>query len=186
MEHPSRSSSSSSASECSAQCPSLQAQEPTLQFCRRQVFQRKLRNQGCSFTRDWLSAVASHCLPHPTLSLASEQTLKYPRGINVEMRRWGEGIWLARPPKVITGVKYQFHQDFWPDQRSRNPNHSSPPLSRYLSNIIKLFKRIFCLLNRIYGRHGEEQPLGNETRRRKIYCSHPNMENEYERSPVML
>ena len=37
-------------------CPrpslSLQTQEPRLQFCRRQVFHRKLRNQGCSFTRD--------------------------------------------------------------------------------------------------------------------------------------
>ena len=37
-------------------CPradaSLHAQEPRLQFCRRQVFHRKLKNQGCSFTRD--------------------------------------------------------------------------------------------------------------------------------------
>ena len=56
--------------------PSLQAQEPRLQFCRRQVFHHKLRNQGCSFTRDWIGAIASHCFPHPTLSLASEQTLK--------------------------------------------------------------------------------------------------------------
>ena len=30
--------------------PSLQAQEPRLQFCRRQVFHRKFRNQGCSVT----------------------------------------------------------------------------------------------------------------------------------------
>ena len=37
-------------------CPrtrlSLQTQAPRLQFCQRQVFHRKLRNQGCSFTRD--------------------------------------------------------------------------------------------------------------------------------------
>ena len=37
-------------------CPragsSLQAQEPRLHFCQRQVFHLKLRNQGCSFTRD--------------------------------------------------------------------------------------------------------------------------------------
>ena len=31
--------------------PSLQAQEPWLQFCQRQVFHLKLRNQGCSFNR---------------------------------------------------------------------------------------------------------------------------------------
>ena len=57
-------------------CPragsSLQAQEPRLQFCLRQVFHRKLKNEGCSFTRD----EASRCFPHPTLSLASEQILK--------------------------------------------------------------------------------------------------------------
>ena len=49
------------------------------QGCRsaqRQVFHRKLRNQGCSFTKDLIGAVASHCFPHPTLSLASEHTLK--------------------------------------------------------------------------------------------------------------
>ena len=49
---------------------------PRLEFCRRQVFHRKLKNQDCSFTRDLIGAVASRCFPHPTLSLASEQTLK--------------------------------------------------------------------------------------------------------------
>ena len=34
------------------------------------------RNQGCSFTRDWIGVVASRCFQHPTLSLASKQTLK--------------------------------------------------------------------------------------------------------------
>ena len=61
-------------------CPragySLQAQEPRLQFWRRLVFHRKLRNQGCSFTRDSIGAVASCCFPHSTLSLASKQILK--------------------------------------------------------------------------------------------------------------
>ena len=61
---------------CSKTGPSLQAEKPRLQFCPRQVFHRKLRNQGCSFTRDFLGAKASRCFPHPTLSLASEQTLK--------------------------------------------------------------------------------------------------------------
>ena len=61
---------------CPRAGPSLQAQVPRLQFCRRQVFHRKLRNQGCSFIRDWIGAVISRCFPHHTLSLASEQTLK--------------------------------------------------------------------------------------------------------------
>ena len=61
---------------CPKAGPSLQAEKPRLQFCLRQVFHHKLRNQGCSFTRDLIGAVASRCFPHPTLCLASEQTLK--------------------------------------------------------------------------------------------------------------
>ena len=61
---------------CPKAGPSLQAEKPGLQICRRQVFNRKFRNQGCTFTRDLIGAVASRCFPHPTLSLASEQTLK--------------------------------------------------------------------------------------------------------------
>ena len=61
---------------CPKAGPSLQSEKPSLQFCWRQVFHRKLRNQGCSFTRDLAGVVASHCFPHPTLSLESEQTLK--------------------------------------------------------------------------------------------------------------
>ena len=61
---------------CPRAGPSLQAQEPRLQFCWKRVFHHKLRNHGWSFTRDWIGAVASRCLPHPTLSLASEQTIK--------------------------------------------------------------------------------------------------------------
>ena len=57
---------SSSSVFCPKAGPSLQAEKPMLQFCRRQVFQRKLRNQGCSFTRDLIGAVASRCFPHPT------------------------------------------------------------------------------------------------------------------------
>ena len=94
--------------------PSLQAQEPRLQFY-----------QG------WTGAVVSHCFPHPTLSLASKQTLKdlkRSQGSNVEVRRVDLANWaLQTPPKFTTGVKYQFHQGFWPDQRSGNPNHPSPP-----------------------------------------------------------
>ena len=61
---------------CPKAGPSLQAEKPRLQFCRRQVFHRKLRNQSCSFPRGLIGAIACRCFPHPTLSLASEQTLK--------------------------------------------------------------------------------------------------------------
>ena len=56
---------------CSRADRSLQAQKPRLQFCRRQVFHRKLRKQACSFNRDSIGAVASRCFPHTTLSLAA-------------------------------------------------------------------------------------------------------------------
>ena len=39
---------------CPMTGPSVKAQETGLKFCRRQVFHRKLRNQGCSFTKDWI------------------------------------------------------------------------------------------------------------------------------------
>ena len=69
-----------------------------------------------------------------TLSLASQQTLqdlKGPRGPNTEARRVDLFNWALRTSlKFTTGVKYQFHQGYWPDQRSENPNHPS--------NIIKI------------------------------------------------
>ena len=55
---------------CPKAGPSLHAEKSRLQFCRRQVFHRKLRNQVCSFTRDLMGAVTFRCFPHPTLSLA--------------------------------------------------------------------------------------------------------------------
>ena len=117
-----------SSSECSAQ---------------RHVLHWKRRNLGCSsaegrssttnsgtkdFTRDLTGAVASRCFPHSTLSLASEQTLKDPRSTNEEVRRVDLANWALRTsPKFTTGIKYEFHQGFLPDQRSGNPNHPSPP-----------------------------------------------------------
>ena len=65
---------------------SLQAEKPRLQFCRRQVFHRKLRNQGCSFTRDSIDEVAFRCFPHPTLSLAFVQTLEDLKRSQVQQR----------------------------------------------------------------------------------------------------
>ena len=55
---------------------------------------------------------------------------------DVETRRVDLANWALRTsPKFTTGVKYQFHQGFWPDQRSGNSNHSSPPSSLYNWNI---------------------------------------------------
>ena len=82
-------------SECSAQ---RQAEKPRLQFCRRQAFHPKLRSQGCSFTRDLIGAVASRCFPHPTLCLASEQTLKDLKRSQGHQRGGEESwIWLTGP-----------------------------------------------------------------------------------------
>ena len=81
---------------CPRAGPSLHAHEPGLQFCQRQVFQCKLRNQGCNFTRDWIGVVASRCFLHPPLSLTSEQTFSE-KNPGAPMWRWGEWIWLAVP-----------------------------------------------------------------------------------------
>ena len=68
------------------------------------------------FYEGWIGAVVSRCLPHPTLSLASEQTLKdlkRSQGHHVEVRRVDLANWALRTsPKFITDVKYQFHQGF--------------------------------------------------------------------------
>ena len=74
---------------CPSAGPSLQAQELRLKFFRRQVFHDKLRIQGCSFTRDSIGAVASRCIPHPTL-------WKDPRGTSMEVRRVDMANWALR------------------------------------------------------------------------------------------
>ena len=53
-----------------------QTQEPRLQFY-----------------QEWIGAVHSHCFLHPTLTLASEQTLKPEKTSGAPM--WGEWIWLT-------------------------------------------------------------------------------------------
>ena len=60
-----------------------------------------------------------------------------PRGTNVEVRRVDLPNWALRTsPKFTTGVKYQFRQGFWPDQRSGNPNHPSPHIYIFKSIMI--------------------------------------------------
>ena len=107
-----------------------------LQFCPKAGISPKLRNQVCSsaqrqFYYGWIGAVACRCFLHSIFSSASEQTLKdlkrsqRPR---VEVRRVDLANWALRIlPKFTTGVKYQFHQGFWTDQKSENPNQPSPP-----------------------------------------------------------
>ena len=52
---------------------------------------------------------------------------KDPRGTIVKVRRVDLANWACRTLKFTIGIKYQFHQCSWPDQRSGNPNHPSPP-----------------------------------------------------------
>ena len=60
-------------------------------------------------TKDLIGAVAFRCLPHLTLSLPSEQTLKdvkKSQGNNMEVRRVDLVNWAPRTsPKFTTGVK---------------------------------------------------------------------------------
>ena len=80
------------------------------------------------FYQGWIGAVASRFFPHPTLSLASEQVLKDLKRSQghrrLEVRRVAlVNLSLRTSPKFITGVKYQLHQGFWPDQRFGNLTH---------------------------------------------------------------
>ena len=77
--------------------PSPLAQEPRLQLCRRQVFHRKLGNQGCSFTR--LCRCGNFPLlsaPHSLLSIWTDfkRSEKIPGTLKW---RWGEWICLTEP-----------------------------------------------------------------------------------------
>ena len=61
--------------------------ERRLQFCWRRVFHRKLRNQGCSFTRHWIDCGSFPLLsaPHSVFSIWTD--LKRSRSTNLEVRR---------------------------------------------------------------------------------------------------
>ena len=73
--------------------PSLQAQEPRVQFCWRQVFHHKLGNQGCSVTGDWMDAVASRCFLHLTLTNIWTDLKRSEKIPGAPTWRWGEWIW---------------------------------------------------------------------------------------------
>ena len=138
------SSSSSSSSECSVQ---------------RQGFHCKLRHQGCSSAQSRSSSANSgtkiavlpgmnRCGSFPLLSAPLSLSLSLSLSLfsiwrdlkrsekipGAPGRRWGEWIWLTGPSGLHQNsaeVKYQFRQGFWPDQRSVNPNHPSPPVYLY-------------------------------------------------------
>ena len=85
-----------------------QTQKPTLQFY-----------QG------WIGAAASRWFPHPTLSLASEQSSKDPKGHNLEVRRVDLGNWgLRTSPKFTTGVM-SVQSGFLTRSEIRSPNHNN-------------------------------------------------------------
>ena len=81
-----------SSSECSTQGQVLHCKCRNLSYSSAKD-RSSTANQGCSFTRDWIGAVASRCFLHPTLSLAPVQTLKDPRGSNMVMRRVDLANW---------------------------------------------------------------------------------------------
>ena len=53
-----------------------QIQEPRLQFWSKESLSLQTQEPRLQFYQGWIGAIASRCFPHPTLSLASEQTLK--------------------------------------------------------------------------------------------------------------
>ena len=92
---------------CPRAGPSLQEQEPTLQFCRRQVFQCKHRKQGCNSTTVSVVLLGINgCGSIPLLSalhsLFSIWTdLKRSEKIpGAPTWRWGEWIWLTGPSRL--------------------------------------------------------------------------------------
>ena len=81
--------------------------------------------------------------PHCLFSIWTD--LKRSRSTSVEMRVDLANRTLWTSPEFNTGVKYQFHQGFWPDQRSGNPNHPLPhtPCNQECKNY-NMLKSIVC------------------------------------------
>ena len=61
---------------CPRAGPSLQIQAPRLQFLPKAGLPLQTQEQRLQFYQGMNGMAASHCFPHPTLSLATEQTLK--------------------------------------------------------------------------------------------------------------
>ena len=140
----SSSSSSSSSSESSAQGQVFRYKHRYQGWSstQRQVLNSTLGKQDCSFTRWWTGAAASRCFPHPTLPLASEQTLKDLKRSQGHQRGGQESGFGWLGPPDVTEMHHRglisVPSRFWPDQRSWNPNHASHPLTNII-NIIPIF-----------------------------------------------
>ena len=126
------SSSSSSWVYCPREGISLQTQAPRLQFCPKG--RSSPANSGTKVAvLLWMNRCGSIPLPSAphSLSLFSIQTdLKRIENIlGAPWWRWGEWIWLTGSSGLHRtspyGHKYQFHQGFWSNQRSGNPNRPS-------------------------------------------------------------
>ena len=101
---------------CGKQREATATQEPRLQF-----------NQGLNR----YGSFPFHSAPHSLFIIWTDnrRSEKIP---GVPTCRWEECISVTGPSgfqRNSTGVKYHFHQGFWPDQRSGNPNHPSSPNS---------------------------------------------------------
>ena len=153
-------------------CPraglSLLTQEPRLQFYRRQVFHRKLRNQGCSSDQRQVfhcklrnqgcisakdrSSIANLgnkaaillgmigygsfpllCAQHSLLSVWTnlKRSEKLPGAPTWRSEEW---IWLTGPFGLHRNSPRELNTGFWPDQRSGNQKHPSPPPYGYRPN----------------------------------------------------
>ena len=111
---------------------SLQTQAPRLQFHPKAGLPPQTQERRLQFYKGWIGAVAFCCSLYSTLSLAYEQTLKDMKRSQGHVCGSKEsGFGQLGPLDFTTGVKYQFHQGFWPGQRSRNPNQLLPPYFIY-------------------------------------------------------
>ena len=110
---------------CPRADPSLQAQELRLQFCRRQVFYRELRNQGCSFTR--CGSFPLLPAPHSLFSIWTnlKRSEKIPGALTW---KWGEWIWLTSPSGLHRSSQHGLNiSSIRVFDQIGDPNHPSPP-----------------------------------------------------------
>ena len=117
---------------CPRTGPSLQAQEPRLQFCRRTVFHHKLRNQAAVLSMmnrcgNFPLLSAPHSLFSIWIDLKRSETIS-----GAPMWRWGEWIWLTGPSGLhrnsLQGLNISFpgfKVNYKKNVRKRRP-HPSP------------------------------------------------------------
>ena len=119
---------------CPRTGPSLQTQAPRLQFCPKSGLPLQTPEPRFAVLLG-LNRCGSFPLlsaPHSLFSIWTnlKRSQGHQRGGEESLANWA----LRTSPKFTTGVKYQFHQGFWPHQSSGNPNHPSPP--NFLQNEI--------------------------------------------------